>query len=128
MSHRPQPPEAITEAVRRICADLPDVTEHDAWTGISWRTGTKTFAHIVQIDAGWPPIYASAFATPGPVTVITFQAEPNEREALAHLGPPFYLPSWRPGIVGARITAETDWIELAELITDSHTICHRRKT
>jgi YjbR len=128
MAHRPQPPEAIAEAVRRICADLPDVAEHDAWTGISWRAGTKTFAHIVQIDAGWPPTYASAFATPGPVTVITFQAEPNEREALAHLGPPLYLPPWRPGIVGARITAETDWIELAELIADSHTICHGRKT
>jgi hypothetical protein len=128
MTHRQQPPEAITEAVRRICVALPDVTEHDAWTGISWRTGTKTFAHIVQIDAGWPPAYAQAFATAGPATVVTFQAIPNEREALAQIGPPFYLPSWRPGIVGARITDQTDWIELAELITDSHTICRHRTT
>jgi hypothetical protein len=59
--------------------------------------------------------------------VITFQAEADEREALAHIGPPFYFPPWRLGVVGARITDKTDWIELAELITESHAICSRRR-
>jgi YjbR len=120
-------PNDVVEAVRRVCATLADVNEHAAWIGTSWRTGTKTFAHVVQIDEGWPPAYARAFDTTGPATVITFQAEPDEREALAHNGPPFYLPPWRPGIVGVRITDQTDWIELAELITESHAICHNRK-
>jgi hypothetical protein len=124
---RPQPPNDIVDAVRRVCASLADVNEHGAWTGISWRVGTKTFAHVAQINAGWPPAYARAFNTSGPATVITFQAELDEREALARIGPPFYLPPWRPGIVGARITDRTDWIELAELISESHTICSGRR-
>jgi hypothetical protein len=55
---RPEPPNDVVEAVRRVCATLADVNEHAAWTGISWRTGTKTFAHIAQVDEGWPPAYA----------------------------------------------------------------------
>lgn len=123
MIQRPQPDEAIVEQIRAIVLTFPEVREHEAWTGMSWRTGPTTFAHIVQITNGWPPAYARAFATDGPATVVTFQAHPDERHALADIGHPFYLPPWRPGIAGVIIDADTDWGELTELLTDSHQIC-----
>ena len=42
----------------------------------------------------------SAFGTDGPATVVTFQAAPDEYEALRAAGPPYHHPPWRPGIVG----------------------------
>ncbi|HEX6421738.1 MAG TPA: MmcQ/YjbR family DNA-binding protein [Acidimicrobiales bacterium] len=120
---RPQPPEDVVEALRTICAPLPGATEHQAWTGTSWRVAGATFAHVVQIDGGWPPAYAAAFRTAGPATVVTFQADSDERAALGEAGPPFHLPPWRPGVVGLSIDGGTDWRELAELVADSHRLC-----
>ena len=122
MTDRPQPPDATVDEVRAIAMSLADADEHHAWTGTSWRIGATTFAHLVEISNGWPPAYAKAFDTHGPATVVTFQADTDERHALADLGHPFHLPPWRPGIVGLIVDADTDWTELAELITDSHRI------
>lgn len=118
-----QPPTDVVERLRAICGALPGTVEHEAWTGTSWRIRSVTFAHVVQIDAGWPPAYAAAFSTSGPATVVTFQADADEHAALAHHGPPFHTPPWRPGIIGVELGPDTDWDELRELITDSHDLC-----
>ena len=120
---RPSPPHSVVARLRETCLPLAGATEHRAWTGTSWRVGRTTFAHVLQIDAGWPPVYARAFATDGSATVVTFQVDDDERRALGQLGPPFHLPPWRPGIVGVVIADGTDWTELAELLTDSHRLC-----
>jgi YjbR len=125
MASKAQPPTHIVDAVRRVSSNLAGAVEHVAWTGVSWRIGAKTFVHVVQIDDERPAAYARVFDTAGPATVITVQADDDERQALAHVGPPFYLPPWRPGIVGVRIDEHTDWTELTELVTDSHGICKR---
>ena len=117
---RPQPPEHLVDRLREICSQLPDAHEHDAWTGSSWRIGDTTFAHIVQITDGWPPAYATAFVTDGPATIVTFQAEPDDYEALRSVGHPYHHPPWRPGTVGVIVDDTTDWTELAEHILDSY--------
>lgn len=117
---------AHSDAVDRIrarCAPLAGALEHEAWTGTSWRVRHCTFAHVLEITNGWPPAYARAFKTDGPATVLTFQCGPDERAALAHAGPPFHLPAWRPGIAGVTIEQDTDWEHIGELIAESHAIC-----
>jgi hypothetical protein len=123
---RPQPPDAIVDRLRAICRCLPDAREHVAWTGTSWRVGSTTFAHVVQIADGRPPGYARTFATDGPTTVVTFQAPPEDREALRAEGAPYHLPPWRPGIVGVVIDGDTDWAVLEEHVEDSYRECGGR--
>jgi hypothetical protein len=124
MTQRAAHQDAVAR-VRAMCAPLERALEHDAWTGASWRIGRCTFAHVLEIVDGRPPAYARAFATIGPATVLTFQCASDERAALAHAGPPFHLPAWRPGIVGVTIDQDTDWAHIGELIAESHAICLR---
>ena len=93
---------------------------------MSWRRADVTFAHVVEITDGWPKAYASVFGTDGPTTVVTFQAAPDEYQALRAAGHPFHHPPWRPGIVGVVIDDSTDWTELAELVTESYRECGGR--
>ena len=92
----PQPPEPTVERCAVICAELPDAREHEAWTGTSWRVRTATFTYVVEITDAWPPAYARAFGTDGPATVVTFQAAPDEYEALR--GSPVLRTITRPGV------------------------------
>lgn len=121
-----QPPADIVDRIRGICARLPGSREHDAWTGTSWRIGGTTFAHVVQIVRGRPAAYAKAFAADGPVSVVTFQAPTEDRDAFAATGHPYHLPPWRPGIVGLVLDDATDWSVLAEHLEDSYRECGGR--
>jgi hypothetical protein len=62
------PPEIVAR-LRAVCLGLPEAYEEQAWVGTRWRVRTRTFAHVLTVDAGWPPAYARAAATDGPVTV-----------------------------------------------------------
>lgn len=119
MQARPEVPPAIVDELHAICSRLPEVVEEQAWVGTRWRVRTKTFAHLVHIDDGWPPAYATAAGSAGPLTVLTFRAGGDELDALAHLGSPFFRPVWFPDIVGMHLDERTDWTEVAELVTDS---------
>ena len=120
------PPADAIARVAAICEGLEGAVEHDAWTGVSWRVGGVTFAHVVEIVDGKPPIYARVFGTDGQATVLTFQADEEDRAALGQVGPPFHLPPWRKGIVGVVIDGDSDWDEITELVSESHRICAAR--
>jgi hypothetical protein len=117
---RPEVAPRIVERLRGICLALPDAYEEEAWAGTRWSVRKKAFAHVVAVADGWPPAYARAAGTDGPVTVLTFRASDDELDALAHAGPPFFKPVWFPNIVGLRLDRRTDWSEVAELVTDSY--------
>lgn len=54
---------------------------------------------------------------------ITFKAGPGVQEALVSGDPDrFFVPAYvgYKGWVGARLETEQDWLEIAELIEDSH--------
>jgi hypothetical protein len=110
----------VVDRLGAICLSLPQARQEDAWVGTRWRVRQQTFAHVVKIDDGWPPAYARAAASDGPLTVLTFQSSGDELEALSNVGHPFFRPPWRPGIVGCVLTADVDWAEIAELITESY--------
>jgi hypothetical protein len=119
-------PDAVVARLDRICRRLPEARREEAWAGVRWRVGSKTFAHAVAIDAGSPPAYARAAGTDGPVTVLTFRAAGDELAALSSMGPPFFKPVWFHDIVGV-ILDDADWTEVGELIVDSYRVVAPRR-
>jgi hypothetical protein len=116
-------PSVIAAGVRRICLGLPEAYEEAAWVGTRWRVRTKTFAHVLTIDGGWPPAYARAAGTDGPATVLMFRATGPELDVLRHGGAPFFAPPWRGDEVGLVLDASAgvpDWDEITELLTESY--------
>jgi hypothetical protein len=127
MSERPDVAPAILAALREVCLALPEAYEEEAWVGTRWSVRKKTFAHVLVVDDGWPPAYALAVNNDGPLTVMTFRAPLPEREALGHIGRPFFLPVWFDDIVGMVIDGDVDWDEVAELVTESYCVLAPKK-
>ncbi len=113
------PPEIVAR-LRTRCLALPEAYEEEAWVGTRWMIRKKNFAHILRIDAGWPPAYARAADSEGPLTVMTFRAAGPELEVLRDAGPPFFKPVWWTDIVGLALDDDTDWGEVTELVTESY--------
>jgi len=103
--------------LRAVCLRLPEVYEEPAWVGTRWRVRTRTFAHVLVVAAGWPPAYARAAGTDGPVTVLMFRSAGTELDVLRGVGAPFFAPVWRADEVGMVLGPDVDWGEVAELIT-----------
>lgn len=104
---------------RHVCLPLPDAYEEEAWVGTRWMVRRRTFAHVLEIVDGWPPSFATAAATAGPATVLTFRSEGTELDAIL-AGPASFGPLWNRGDVGIRLDQHDDWAELAELVVDSY--------
>lgn len=127
MTERADVPLEIVARLRSICLGLPEAYEEAAWVGTRWRIREQTFAHVLVVDSGWPPAYARAAASDGPIIVMTFQSSGPDLDALGAAGPPFFRPRWRPGIVGMVLDAGVDWDEVAELLTESYCTLAPRK-
>jgi len=127
MTERAEVPEEIVARLRAVCLRLPDTYEEQAWVGTRWRVRKQTFAHVVMIDSGWPPAYARAAGTDGPVTVLTFRSSGSELAALGNAGHPFFKPQWFPDIVGRALVAGVDWDEIAELVIESYCVLAPKK-
>ncbi|CAN0459830.1 unnamed protein product [Phaeothamnion confervicola] len=119
MVERPDVDAAVVRRVRDICTKLPGVREEEAWVGTRWCVGTKNFAHVVHVEAGWPPAYSKACGHDGPLDVVTLRSSGEELEALRHVGAPFFWPGWFPNLIGVVLSDDTDWSELGELILES---------
>ena len=117
----------IVARLRAICMALPEAHEEQAWVGTRWRIRTRTFAHVLAVDTGWPPAYARAAATDGPATLLMFRSEGPERDSLAAAGHPFFMPPWRADEVGLALDDGVDWDEVAELVTESYCVVAPRK-
>jgi hypothetical protein len=120
MPHESDVAPGLVDRLRSICLALPEVVEQAAWVGTRWRIRQQTFAHVVTIEHGWPPAYAKAAGSDGPLTVLTFQSSGEELEALSNVGRPYFRPPWRPGIVGRVLSDDDDWTEVTELLTESY--------
>jgi hypothetical protein len=128
-------PAELLASVRAVCLRLPEAHEEPAWVGIRWRVGKRTFAHLLAIESGWPPAYARAAATDGPVRVLTFRSPSPERDALCNMGHPFFKPAWGPDVMGMMLDGgghqdtdrDVDWDEVAELITESYCLLAPRR-
>ncbi len=120
MAERGEVSSEIVSRLRTVCLGLPEAYEEPAWVGTRWRVRRRTFAHVVAVDSGWPPAYARAARTNGPANVLTFRSSGPELDALGDAPHPFFRPPWAPNVIGMMIDADTDWTEVAELLTESY--------
>ena len=102
-------PVEVVARIRAVCLALPEVYEEEAWVGTRWRVRARTFAHVLTVDAGWPPAYARAAGTDGPSTVLMFRSSDPELGVLRSAGHPFFGPPWRADEVGMVLEAGVDW-------------------
>ena len=105
---RPLVPESMVLRIGEIMSRLPSTLEEPAWVGTRWRIGQATIAHV--------------FGGEDQLFRITFRAEVDEVMAFQHLGAPYFRAQWGPNVVGMLLDDDTDWDELAELLTDSYCI------
>jgi hypothetical protein len=115
------PPE-ILDRLRPICLGLPEAYEEPAWIGTRWRIRQRTFAHAVTFDPDRHLAYARAAGTDEPLCVMTFRSPGDELEALVSTGPPFFKADWGTDVVGIVLGDDSDWEEIAELLTESYRV------
>jgi YjbR len=120
-------PVEIVTRLRSVCLSLPEACEESAWVGTRWRIRNRTFAHVLAVDAGWPPAYARAAATDGPVSMMMFRSSGPELDALRAAGHPFFGPRWRSDEVGMVFDPDVDWNEVAELVVESYCVLAPQK-
>ena len=92
-----------------------------------WRIRKRTFAHVLQVAPGQPPVHAKEASVDGESTVLTFRSQSPELEVLTDTGYPFYRPEWGRDVVGMILHADVDWSEVAELLTESYCVQAPRK-
>lgn len=108
MPDRPLVPEDYVRRIDATLGALPECYQEDAWVGTRWRVRQATVAHVF---GGEDQRYR-----------ITFRAEPEEVLAFGHLGEPYFTVSWGSNVVGMLLDDDTDWTEVAELVTDSYCV------
>lgn len=95
--------------VRRVGAvleALPDCRPVEAWVGVQWKVRGTSVAHV--------------FGGEDQLFRIVLHAEPDEVMAFQHLGAPYFRAGYGRDVVGLVLDDDTDWTELAELLTDSY--------
>ncbi|WP_456697835.1 MmcQ/YjbR family DNA-binding protein [Aeromicrobium sp. P5_D10] len=112
-------PAELLDRVRAICLGLPEVYEEAAWIGVRWRVRKRTVAHLLSVDERETSVLKGAFDLDGEVTAVTFRVPGEELLALREAGYPFAYAGWGRDVMAMHVTEQTDWDELAELITES---------
>lgn len=113
-------PPALLDPVRAICSSLPEAYEENAWIGVRWRVRKRTIAHLLTVDESRTTVLKGAFDLSGEVTALTFRVPADEVLALKQVGYPFVHAGWGRDVMAMHVTEQTDWGEVAELITESY--------
>jgi hypothetical protein len=127
MAQRTAVPPNVVARLRLACLDLPEAYEEAAWVGTRWMVRKKNFAHVLMIDAGWPPAYAQAAGSAGPLCVLTFRSPRPALDAPRFKRQPFFRPAWFANIVGMAIDATTDWDDVTALMIESYCVLAPKK-
>ncbi|MGA4668429.1 MmcQ/YjbR family DNA-binding protein [Propionibacteriaceae bacterium Y1923] len=106
MPRRPPLPREYIERVAEIVALLPESYEQDAWTGVRWRVRNATIVHL--------------FGGEDQRFRLVFRGDPDEVVAFEHMGEPYFKAGWGTDVIGVVIDEQTDWDEVAELLTASY--------
>lgn len=110
-------PEEIFERVSTLCLALPEVTVRVDES----LTRTRSTAHSFDIRRRSFCLLAAWEGRSGkPAPMLVLRADPGERDALLSIGHPFFAPRAGPGRIGVRLSDDTDWDEIRELVTESY--------
>ena len=120
MGDAPDLPPELVARLGKVCLELPDAYEEDAWIGVRWRVRKQTFAHILPADREWLQALAAS-DRPGDVRgVLTFRSQDPERDVLIRSGLPFFKVDWGEDVIGLLLSDQPDWQEIRELLTESY--------
>ncbi|HXW77993.1 MAG TPA: MmcQ/YjbR family DNA-binding protein [Acidimicrobiales bacterium] len=110
-------PAGIFERVSTLCLALPEVTVRvDASL-----TRARSTAHSFDIRRrSFCLLVAREGPTGRPVSLLVLRADPDERDALLSIGHPFFAARAGRDRIGVRLSDDTDWEEIRELVTDSY--------
>lgn len=111
---------ATVASLGDLCLALPETVEEIAWRGVRWRVRGRTFAHVLALVEGRPASYAEAAGIDGPAIIVTFRVTPEDGELFNQLGLPHFAARWGRDLGGLVLDQESDWAEIAELLTDSY--------
>jgi hypothetical protein len=117
-------PDDIVERVSTLCLALPEVTVRVDESLITQRSR----AHSFDIRRrSFCLLIAWEGPAGQPVPLLVLRAAPDERDALLSIGHPFFAPRAGRGRIGVRLTRETDWAEIRELVTESYRMLAPKK-
>jgi predicted DNA-binding protein (MmcQ/YjbR family) len=129
--NRADVPPRLLAKLRAICMRLPEAQEETAWAGTRWTIRKRNFAHAVHVDAGWPPAYARAVDSDGPISLLTFRCAGDLHETLRSAGPPFHHADWGTlwgtKVIAMTLDRRTSWDELTLLVTESYRLLAPKK-
>lgn len=103
--------------LRERCLALPEAWEEPAWTGHRFLVRKRNFAHVFAVhdEAG------------AVRTLLAVRSPDEEREALMAVGHPFFLLGWGRNTLGMVLEDDTDWDEVAEIVTESYCVLAPKK-
>jgi predicted DNA-binding protein (MmcQ/YjbR family) len=104
--------EDVLDKVRPLCAALPQTRERAVTSGVSFYIRQKTFAFVMAVEDDEGRCS----------DLMTFRADPMERQALVEQGHPFFAIGPGSHNIGVVLGATTDWVEIGELLTESYRI------
>jgi hypothetical protein len=110
-------PDEIEVRLREVCLGLPDAYEERAWVGTRWMVRKRTFAHVLGVEVADAP----------PLVVLSFRSAGEELEILRHAGSPFFVLGWGRDALGMVLDADTDWVEVRELVIESFCVLAPKK-
>jgi hypothetical protein len=105
----------ILDRLRPICRGLPQAYEEPAWIGVRWRIRRRTIAHVYTADAE-----RSLPAAGESPTLMTFRVPADDLLGLVGGGFPYFRAGWGSNVAVVVLGDDTDWTEIAELLTDSY--------
>lgn len=117
----------VVERLRSICAGLPQISEEEAWLGVRWRIRQRTVVHVMSIDSARTTVLKGAFDVNEPYVAIALKCTAPEWQALVAQGYPFAASTWGHHIIAMHVTEQTDWDEVAELVTESYCLVAPKK-
>ncbi|MBK5222436.1 MAG: MmcQ/YjbR family DNA-binding protein [Acidimicrobiia bacterium] len=116
MSDYSDAPDDVVARVRLAVAELPEIHEEKAWAGTRWRVRQRTFAHVLGVDRDG-----------GYDVVLSFRSQGPELEVLQRMGHPFFTLGWGRDAMGMVLDDDTEWDEVAELVTESYCVLAPKK-
>jgi hypothetical protein len=107
----------VLERLRARCLALPEAWEEQAWVGRRFLVRKRNFAHVFAMCDDHGTV----------TTVMAVRSPEAERDALVASGHPFFLLGWGRDAVGMVLDDDTDWEEVAEIVTESYCVLAPKK-
>lgn len=113
----PDVPPQYVERVRSLCLGLPETTGREDKWAYNYEIRRRSFCLLV----------APEDPDGNPVPLLVVRADPDEREVLLAIGHPFFATRGGGDRLGILLRDDTDWEEIAELVTESYRILAPKK-